>query len=95
MPPAERAAYARNLQAADAVVLCPPRPPASPDEARVRLRARNARLAELIGPDGLLLTVWDGGPSGTAHTVRLAHERGSRSSAWIPEPTIFWSHILV
>jgi uncharacterized phage-like protein YoqJ len=75
-PPADRAAYTRCLSAADEVILCHPRPPGDAAEARALLLARNARLVELVGPAGLLLAVWDGGPSGTAHTVRTAKDLG-------------------
>ena len=75
-PPADRAAYTRCLSAADEIILCPPRPPGDAAEARALLLARNVRLVALVGPAGLLLAVWDGGLSGTAHTVRTAKDLG-------------------
>lgn len=72
--PEESQTLYRSLiaQAGEIVYVCPP------GYAHWKMQARNVWQVDEVGPDGVVLAVWDGSPGGTANCVKYAKSRNRR-----------------
>lgn len=76
-PDAARRKYRELLDGAENWIVIS-QPAKNNYDAAAKLQWRNEWMVGHIGPDGVLVAVWNGGPGGTANCVKYARKNGAR-----------------